>query len=190
MNPERDEVLFESRFLSLYRRDGWYEYIHNTKGKGSGVMVLIYDLSNAEEPKILGRYEHTPSHESGYTPEGKITEDRLVYLTSITGQMDKVGKTHAEVALEEVYEEAGIYAELDELEYLGDVYPSKASDTKIKMFALNGHGKFMGPVGGDGSAGERGSFAMWETARLVIEQSNCPMVGMAYSKLLFNKNLM
>lgn len=184
---KRDEVQYEGKFLSLYKRDGWYQYLHNTKGNGQAVMVLAYDLRDPHNPKILGRYEHTPSHEQGYRPYETKLGEREVFLTSITGQMDKPGKSFEEVAIDELKEEAGIDANLEQLEDLGFVYPSKASDTLVKMFGFDASMSTLGKPEGDGSKGEEGSFSQWEDANFVIAKANCPMVGMAYLRLLNKK---
>lgn len=184
---ERDELLYESKYISVLKRDDWYEYIHNRQGNGEAVMVLVYDLSDMSYPQILGRYEHTPCHTEGYNPHKDQESPKPLYLTSITGQMDKEGKSHAQVALEELSEEAGISAQVEDLEDLGYVYPSKMSDTKIRMFAYDGHGSGLGEVTGDGTRGEEGAFVKWENAIRVIDNANCPLIGMAYLRLLNKK---
>ena len=185
-DKSNDEKLFESKYIGVYKRDGWYEYMHNRQGNGAGVMVLVYNLSDPSNPKILGRYEHTPCHSMGYETKSL---DKPCYLTSITGQMDKRGKSAEEVALEELREEAGITGSLHQLESLGYVYPSKASDTMIKLFAFDGSKSQLGEITGDGSRGEKEAYVNWEAAHFAIEHANCPMIGMAYLRLL-NKKLL
>lgn len=184
----RDEELFSSKYIKVLKRDGWYEYIHMNQGGGQAVAVLPYDLTDPLNPRIVARFEHTPCHTKGYESPSVKTE-KPTYLTSITGQMDKPGKTHAEVALEELAEEAGIIAQLSDLEDLGYCYPSKASDTEVRLFAFDASKHDIGEIKGDGTAGEEGAFAKWESASFVIENGNCPMLGMMYLRLL-NKKLL
>jgi hypothetical protein len=151
-------------------------------------MVLAYDLTDPATPKILGRYENTPSHSKGFNPNS-ATGGKEVFLTSITGQMDKPGKDFSEVAVEELKEEAGIDTTVDKLEDLGYVYPSKFSDTELRIFAFDASKSTLGQAKGDGSKGEQGSFVRWENAYFVIQNANCPLIGMAYLRLL-NKKLL
>jgi 8-oxo-dGTP pyrophosphatase MutT (NUDIX family) len=183
---KRDIILFENKWMRICERDRWYTYFNNVYSQGKAVMVLVYDFSS-DEKKILGRYEHTPCHEEGWRPEGV---DERLNLTSITGAYDKPEKTLAEVALEELDEEAGIQATLEELESLGSVYQSKASDTKVYLYALDGSSKKLGEVRGDGSLGEEGSFVKWHEASHLLENINCSLLGMAYVRLLMKKGLL
>jgi len=183
LDKKRDELLYDNNWLQLIKRDDWYVFAHSKAGNGQGVMVLIYDLDDRKNPKLLGRYERTVCHLDGSHPPGK---DDL-NLTSITGMFDKEGKTLKEVALEEVLEEAGMVANLDELEELGFVYPSKASDAKLHLYALNGSGKAIGEIKGDGTRGEQDAFVEWMDAPYVVDNANCPMIGMTYARLLNKK---
>lgn len=187
INKDRDKIIYESEWISLVCRDGWYEFAHNKKSNGLGITVVVYDFSNPTDQKILARWEkticHDPQH-SHYSPK-----DYNLFLTSITGQIDKKGKSPKEIVLQELLEEAGIVASLDELEELGTCYPSKGSDSLYYLFAVNGSGKQLGVIKGDGTKGEEGSYVEWMPAHKVIDNVNCPMVGLAYVRLL-NKKLL
>lgn len=183
---KRDNILYSSKFLSLIKRDDWYEFCHSKQSNGLGVMILPYDLTDVNNPKILARFEYTPCHEKGFSVE--ISGKRL-FMTSITGQADKLGKSLEEIAIEELLEEAGIVADRNKLENLGYVYPSKMSDIEISIYAYDASDSFLNKPEGDGTTGEKDSFVRWESANFVIENCNCPIVGMAYLRLL-NKKLL
>jgi hypothetical protein len=183
---ERDQTLYSSKYLSLVKRDDWYEFCHSIAGKGLGVMILPYDLTNANDPKILARFEYTPCHQNGFFVE---KSGKKLFMTSITGQADKPGKSLIDLAMEELKEEAGIFAEENKLEDLGFIYPSKMSDTEIKIFAYDASNSFLNEPKGDGSLGEQDAFVRWESANFVIENCNCPIVSCAYLRLL-NKKLL
>ena len=89
----------------------------------------------------------------------------------------------------ELEEEAGIIGSLDELESLGTCCPSKASDTLMHLYAYNGSGKQLGEIKGDGTRGEEEAFVEWMPGYKVIENTNCPLVGLAFARLM-NKKLL
>jgi hypothetical protein len=186
IDNKRDTILYSSEYLSLAKRDGWYEFCHGKNSKGLGVMVLPYDLTDATNPKILARFEYNPCHDMGFFVEKM---DKKMSMTSITGQVDKPDKTLKGIAIEELKEEAGLDGDENKLEELGYVYPSKMSDTRVMIFAYDASNSVLSDPQGDGSLGEEGSFVRWESANFVIENCNCPIVSCAYLRLL-NKKLL
>jgi 8-oxo-dGTP pyrophosphatase MutT (NUDIX family) len=181
---ERDKVVFNSEFVSLIVRDNWYYFSHNNKSNGFGVIILPYDLRDVSDPKILARFERTICHIKGYSPDNND-----IFMTSITGQMDKPEKSAEQTAIQELKEEAGIIANSEDLEYLGYTYPSKMSDSEYYIFAYDASNSELNIPEGDGSLGEKDSFVRWERANFVIENCNCPMVSLAYVRLI-NKKLL
>lgn len=138
------ETLWKDEWLEIRKADGWYTYSHCRHGDGVGVAVLVF---NPETKMVLGRYEKTPCHHD--KPK----------LCSLTGGVEKGDVL--ETALHELVEEAGIHADADSLVYLGQVWPSKASDTVMHMFALPWTGPVVEHPEGDGSEGEKGAFVEW-----------------------------
>lgn len=184
---KEDKVLFDGEWIQVKQKDDWYQYIHMTKTNGQAVVVIVYDFSNPMDQKLLGRWENTPCHDAEQSFCNTLKPH--LYLTSITGQMDKKGKSPQEIALMELEEEAGIIGSLDDLESLGTCYPSKASDTLMHLFAYNGHNKDLGEIKGDGTRGEADAYVEWMPAHKVIENTNCPLVGLGFSRLM-NKKLL
>jgi hypothetical protein len=182
-----DKIIFDGEWIQVKEKDNWYQYTSMKKSNSQAVMVLVYDLSNPSDQKLLARWENTPCH----SPENSFCNTKLphLYLTSITGQVDKKDKSPSDIALMELEEEAGIIGELDDLEFLGTCYPSKASDTLMYLYAYNGCGKDLGDIKGDGTRGERDAFVEWMSSYKYINNTNCPMVGLAFSRLLNKKIL-
>jgi len=136
-----DKILFENKWVQLKERDGWYTFSHNTRG--DGVSVLLFDSQTKE---IVIRFENTPPH-GGFNK------------TALTGTIED-GYTAKGTAVKEVLEEAGVTITEDELIYLGWVYPSKFSDFKQYLFAVDIAGKAFGAIEGDGTEGERDATVM------------------------------
>lgn len=140
--------LFEGDWLSVMRTPDGYEYVHQSRMGGTAVAVLAYTGT-----WVLGRYEVCPPH-----GEGAPT------LCALTGGIDD-GETPIQAAARELYEESGFRVPVFRLRELGEpVRPSKASDTRIHLFATSVDLEsqddvketFYGP--GDGSEGEVGAY--------------------------------
>jgi len=175
-----DEILYENKWIQVKERDEWYTFVHHHKSEGKGIMVLVYDFTDEENLKLLARYEHCPAH-----PEGvRSDQDPKFELTSITGSYEP-DMTVDEVAIMELREEAGLIATEDELESLGNIYPSKGSDTTVSLYAIDGSGKELSEPEGDGSLGEEGAYVEWVDAHELLLNSNCPMIGCAFTRLIF-----
>lgn len=177
-----DELLFENQWIQVKERDGWYTYMHNIKSEGKAIMCLVYDFTDDEEPKLLARYEHNPVHLDGT----RSNKDPKYEMTSITGSYEP-DKTIEEVVIMELLEEAGLEATEDELENLGMIYASKGSDTACHLYAIDGSQKDLGEPSGDGSKGEEGAYVEWVSAKELLLKSNCPMVGCAFTRLIFKE---
>lgn len=175
-----DELLFENKWIQVLERDDWYTFTHNPATDGKAIMVLVYDFNDPDDLKLLGRYEHNPAHTGG----SRSPKDSSMELTSITGSYEK-DMTLEEVAIMELEEEAGLLAEVEELESLGMIYPSKGSDTEIHLYAIDGAGRELKKPTGDGSKGEENAYVEWMNAADLLQKSNCPIVGCAFSRLIF-----
>jgi len=141
-----DKILYEGKWLSILERDGWYHFSRQTTGEGV-VYVLIYHRDWLKS--ILGRYEICPAH-----------GDSVPTLTSISGQVEH-GRDPADVAVAEVYEEAGYRITRDQLIDLGKVNLTKSTDTLGHLYAVDVSGLERGDAPGDGLLGERKSYCNW-----------------------------
>jgi hypothetical protein len=77
--------------------------------------------------------------------------------------VDKVGKSVAQIAIEELEEEGGFKAMADQVLDLGILRPSKGSDTVQHIFAIDMDQEGIVPceATGDGTQGEVGAYCKW-----------------------------
>lgn len=102
--------------------------------------------------EYLARFEIHPAH-----------DDFKYEMGAITGGYDKPHENYAECAAREIYEEAGYAVEATQLQFIGLVHPSKATDTVMYLYAVDLSdytGEVVTPVG-DGTACEEGGYAKW-----------------------------
>ncbi len=141
-----DKILFQNKFLALIDREG-YTFSREVRCEGVIVSMLPFrQQSNSLE--FLARLEICPAH--GPNPE----------RCSITGGVES-GQTVEEAALQELWEEAGYRATVDELASLGQARPSKSADTRVYLFAIDVGQKQQAPPQGDGSALEATASVEW-----------------------------
>ena len=156
------KMLWQNEWMEIREIDGWYTMAHNTKG--DGVAVLGYDKDSS---KILVRTEHNPAHGEGFR------------RTSLTGTIEG-GITLLETAVKELKEESGYEADPSEFTELGVVFPSKFSDYRLYLFAVDLTGKQQGAIEGDGTEGEAGADVEWvavtEAIRTVDDPSMCACI--------------
>ena len=147
-----EKTLWENKWLEVYEKDGWYTCVRSTVG--DGVMVLPY-RTKGNTWEILIRCEHTPCHEDGVRVKGKFNK------TSLTGQIEK-GYDPISTAEKELYEESGYSVAQKDFLDLGWVYPTKHSDDKSYLYAVNLDGaKEPAEIKGDGTKGEDGAWCEW-----------------------------
>ena len=167
----KDKTLWENEWLSIKQKDGWYTYMHQEKSDGKAIAVLGY----SEDPfMVLGRYENTPCHGDG------------IALSSLTGMVDP-GEDFLDAAVREFGEESGLDANKEDFIELGEVRPSKASDTIIKLYAVKidyVEGKTSGE--GDGTQGEEGAYCKMVSSKEAIDSKD-PMLCTAILRLLVKK---
>ena len=77
-----------------------------------------------------------------------------------TGGLEK-GRTILETAQQELWEEAGYKAEQKEFINLGQVRPSKSSDTIVHIFGINVTKKIQSKPKGNGSYYEKNASVEW-----------------------------
>ena len=141
-----DNILFQNKFLAIVDRDG-YTFLREVRCDGKIVAMLPFRrLVNQIE--FLARLEVCPPH----GPE--------LELCSITGGVDPE-ETVPEAARQELWEEAGYEASEKELVPLGEVRPSKSSDTIVYLFAVDVTEKEQMTAPGDGTAYEAGASVQW-----------------------------
>jgi 8-oxo-dGTP pyrophosphatase MutT (NUDIX family) len=141
-----DKVLYQTKYLSLIERDGWY-YFAQIPGSAGGVVMLLYREEDGKP--ILGRFEMCPAH-----------HDAVPTLTAIAGGIEE-GDTPLETAIKEAHEEAGYKLEASDFTDLGSCRLSTNQDTIVYLFAANVTGKERGNAPGDGTKGEEGAYCDW-----------------------------
>lgn len=160
-----DELLYDGVFVQLRKLDGFYEYLKN---KGEGVLVLMVDRTNS---KFLCRFENTPVHNE---------DPDSIDPTSLTGTIDP-GYTQEETVVKETLEESGYDISAKELVPLGYCYGSKASDTRLFMYAVwmdeESHDEICYGEG-DGTKGEEDAHCRWLDLNR-IGDLNSPAVALA-----------
>lgn len=124
-----DEMVFETSFLQIKKTADNYFYMHEKYCEGQVVAVVPFKkAANASKFEYLARFEICPAH--GKEPE----------LCSITG--GKISGSSAEYcACQKILQKAGLTVTEKDLIPLGLVKPSKASDTRAYLFAVNVTGK-------------------------------------------------
>lgn len=163
-----DEILYADKWMELKKRNGWYTFAHNTHG--DGVAVLGF-RKTSEGVQYLLRMEHTPCHGEG------------LRRTSLTGTIEH-GLSAIQTAVKELLEESGYTASESEMIPMGWVFPSKFSDYKQNLFAVDLTGKTQGPIEGDGTNGEKGAYVVWVSLMEALE-ANDPSISATIAKLMF-----
>jgi len=154
-----DKILYETEYLSLVERDGWY-YFAQIPGSIGGVIILLYRRDS--ELSILGRYEICPAHNDGLA------------LTDIAGGIEK-GDTPLETAVKESCEEAGYILEANNFVDLGRCNLSTNQDTLVYLFAADVTGLPRYDAIGDGTQGEVGSYCDWVTPIQAVQSKSAFM---------------
>jgi hypothetical protein len=136
-------VLFAHSRLSVINCN---DYIF-THTKNSIVYILPY-RSPKRGAYLLGRFEACPAH------------SQHIELYAITGQCEAEADP-IDVALKELYEEAGILATSSQLVSLGSGYLTKQADTIAHFFTINITNMSQGKAPTDGSYFEQNSYCDW-----------------------------
>jgi hypothetical protein len=147
------------------RKDGWHVYSHAKWINGIAVAILGFRRihSGKDYFQYLGRYENIPTRSSE------------PILCSITGGYDNGHKySLLQCALNELREEGGYDAPDEAVMDLGQVFPSKSSDTIQHLFAvdLDHSGVTMCHATTDGTRGEFGSYAKWISEDDMVDSSD------------------
>jgi hypothetical protein len=161
----KDEVLFTNKWTEVRKKDGWHVYSHARWINGIAVAVLGFRRlhSGKDYFEYLGRFENIPTH----SPEP--------ILCSITGGYDNGHKySLVECALNELREEGGYDAPIEAVMNLGQVFPSKSSDTIQHIYAVDLDHPGVKPCDAttDGTRGEFGSYAKWVSEDDIIYSSD------------------
>lgn len=162
--------LWGNKWLEVIEHDGWFTAAHNTHGDGVSVLGVDFD-----EGKFLIRVEHNPAHDPGFIK------------TALTGSIEG-GLTALQTAVKELKEESGYVAEENRFRYLDWVYPSKFSDYKLHLFAVDLSGLKQGRIDGDGTRGEAGAYVEWHELESAL-QIRDPSVAAIIARLAGEKVL-
>jgi 8-oxo-dGTP pyrophosphatase MutT (NUDIX family) len=141
-----DKTLFRNQHLAVIDRNG-YTFVREVRCDGVIVSLLPFQQKDGEL-QFLARLEVCPAH--GPDPE----------LCSITGGLEP-GRSVEETACQELFEEAGYRATVNELINLGQVRPSKSADTLVHLFAVDVTGKAQTSPPGDRSRFEANASVEW-----------------------------
>lgn len=180
MKKISEQTLFSHKWAEIkeIKTDkGSYVYHHQNWSNGEGVAILAYrrvlsDLTpTVKVIQVLGRYEICPAHDLDFE------------LCSITGGMDKEGEPSYETAKRELLEEAGYDVDVNKLVYLGELYPSKQSDTLVHTFAVEITNEVQQEIVGDGTMGEEGAYCQWMPIELAVTESKDPILHSMIAKL-------
>lgn len=159
------ETLWKGKYISVKLLDGFYEFLHD--GRGKSVAVLGYRRVGKDAWEFLGRFENCPPHQDG------------IVLCSLTGGMEE-GENPKQTALRELKEESGIVYD-SEIKELGTLRPSKASDTTTYLFAVDlsdvpDKEKYIGK--GDGTKGEEGAYCKWISKSDAVNSKDPILISM------------
>jgi hypothetical protein len=142
----RDEILYSGPWLEVIRRDGWYDFARYKTSNG-GVYILAF-RQNPDKP-ILGRFEVCPAH-----------LDTKPVLTTVTGGVNENIRP-LDVAVQEMYEEAGYRVTKNQFMDLGKVYLAKGADFVGHLYAIDVTDLPRTEAPGDGTKGEEGAYCDW-----------------------------
>lgn len=148
-----DRILLDNRWMRVRETTGGWVY----QDSDPAVAVLVYKVCPFTSRYLfLLRWEKIPSHGEGLRP------------WVVFGGVREHGDEET-AAVAEIWEEAGIRSQVEELEYLGDVYSRKATNLPVTLFALDASGKTQVDPVGDGSENEKGSKVTWERFEEIVD---------------------
>ena len=170
----KTKTLKHNEWLSLKKIEapeydvGGYVYSHEERCNGNIVCVLPFKFEESGEISYLLRNEVTPCW--------KINEP---VVSSITGGIED-NQSKIDCALNELYEEAGYKANIEDLVYLGYMYGTKSSDTHYHLFIIDLTDYVRYEATGDGSELEAKAYCFWSKS---IEKAKDPFVYVLYEKI-------
>lgn len=138
-----DNVLYSGPYLKVAQDAQGYERCIDRTGKTVG--ILPYRVK--EDGTVMFTIRREGKSAWSRNPHKR-------FMTSITGGVDE-GETFEHAAVRELYEEAGIQVQEENLIYLGETYAAKCLDTLYQLYAVDVSEfpfKSNGPT--DGSEGE------------------------------------
>lgn len=170
------QILYKTNWISLRRiidkelGINGYDYSHEDRCNGRIVAILPYRYSSLfRTPEYLLRKEITP-----------CWDIKKSMISSITGGVEG-NNTTRQTAIIEIAEEAGYEIENKQLNYLGECYGIKSSDTIYYLFTvdLTGFKKTL-DGSGDGSELELKAKCYWTSD---INDAVDPLVYVMYYKV-------
>lgn len=180
---ETDQVLNKHKFFEVRLMNGWYEYLRHTHPQC--VCVLAIRLHNNEQ-QVLARIESCPAH--FHNPD-KLLPDGAE-ITSLTGMIDNPDLSPRETAVKELYEEAGIHIEPEEITYCGSVFPAKSSSSIMHLYFIDltdhPNSDTQTPTG-DGTRGEEGAFCIYMESADFFLRCTSPLPAAIAVRVAFMK---
>jgi 8-oxo-dGTP pyrophosphatase MutT (NUDIX family) len=169
----KEKTLFKNKWINVIELDDGYT-IYRLGETNEGVHILAYRAQKDESLDILIRQENCPPH-GGMVPTG------------ITGTVEK-GDSLLETARRELLEESGYDRPKEDFQYQGSIYPSKASDFKIHLYAIDvGFTEPEQPIRGDGTKGEEGASTYWTIAENCADIASAPALSVSILRLLITE---
>ena len=162
-----DKLLFRNQYLAVIEREG-YTFATDIRCNGEIISIVPFRVieNNLE---YLARLEICPAHGLDFE------------RCSITGGVDP-GTFVEEAALQELWEEAGYKANVEELISLGSTRPSKSMDTVAYLFGVDVTSKLQVAPLSDGSVFEANSTVNWVNHAQGVQLSD-PLFVTAITRL-------
>ncbi len=136
----RDQEIHRTEWLSLNRRDNWFEFVRHTTGPENVAFAIM--LKGTKD--VLVRKEKNP-----------IQSETFV-TTVFSGGIEE-GETPEQTMFRELEEESGYTSrQVTEVTYLNTVMPTKFMDLKTHLFMVMVEGAPEKAIQGDGTVGEKG----------------------------------
>lgn len=140
--------------------DNGYTFLHEPKWNDVGIGILPWRRRGGQ-PEFLAVMENRPTHGD---------EHRLY---AITGGYDNTELTAGQTAIKELKEETGYIASEKDVIYLGEIYTTKMSTSKMHLFAVEVTNLQQVEKTTDGSVIEHTAYPVWvDYKKLVLEGDN------------------
>lgn len=165
----KEKKLWGNEWIQVFELDDWYT-IYRHGGTNSGVAVLAM-----KGDEVLVRHENC-------LPHGGFVD------TSITGTIEE-GDDPLYTAVKELREESGYDVSPEKFVDLGWIYPSKASDMKMYLYAVEITDEPQGDLEGDGTKGEEGASVKWVSREEACFNKSPNVASMMMRYEMKNKNL-
>lgn len=162
----RDEVLHKSKWLTLIKRDGWFEFARHSNQENVAFVITTGELFYT----ALVRKEKNPAHGDDFIQ------------TVFSGGIEE-GESPEQAAIRECQEESGYtLGQITRIMNLGTVRPTKFMDLKTHLFLIFVESLPELPILGDGTRGEKDAHWVKMNTSDAIKVVDDPCFHAIYSK--------